>query len=167
MKHHYKKRSRRISRSAAWFLVVAGILLGTVFSFGMRYWESSVSKEDAIHIEAAFSSYEKQYKRYQRGVREIEVYFQNRDPLFIDGTLCSQSVQDGLEKLEPGTILQLYVHPQSNQILEIQTDKEAILVFEEAIDKLSSKVSGFLFLGIFMYVCSGYGIIKLLLKQID
>ena len=163
MKYRFFKRSAEIPKLAAWFLVVTGILLGTVFSFGMHYWESSVSKEDAIHIEAAFSSYEKLYSR--GGVSKIKVYFQDREPLFIDGTCCSQSVQNKLKGLKSGTILQLYVHPHSRTLLEIKTDSDSILLFEESIEKLSSEVNGFLFLGLFMYVCAGYGIIKLLLKQ--
>ena len=163
MDYHYRKQKVRIPKWAAWFLAIVGVLLGTVFSVGMHYWESSVSKEDAIHIEADFSSYEKLYSR--GGVKEIKVYFQDRKPLFIDGTCCSQRVQNKLKGLKSGTILQLYVHPHSSTLLEIKTDSDSILLFEESIEKLSSEVNGFLFLGVFMYVCAGYGIIKLLLKQ--
>lgn len=158
MKYRYFKRSAKIPKIAAWFLVVAGILLGTVFSFGMHYWESSVSKEDALFVEATFSSCE-------RINREIKISFQDREPLFIDGTCCSQSVQDKLGMLKPGAILQLYVHPHSSTLLEIKSDNNSILLFEESIEKLSSEVSTFLLLGIFMYACAVYGIIKLLLKQ--
>ena len=163
MKYRYFKRSAKIPKIAAWFLVVAGILLGTVFSFGMHYWESSVSKEDALFVEATFSSYEGIYKRGD--LKEIKMIFQDRKQLFIDGTCCSQSVQDKLESLKPGSVLQMYVHPHSSTLLEIKSDNNSILLFEESIEKLSSEVSVFLFLGIFMYACAVYGIIKLLLKQ--
>lgn len=154
---------RSVPKAAAWFIVIAGIVLGTVFTFGMRYWESSVSKEDAIFVEATFSSYEGIYKRGD--LKEIKMIFQDRKQLFIDGTCCSQSVQDKLESLKPGSVLQMYVHPRSSTILEIKTDNGSILQFEESIKKLSSEVTGFLFLGIFMYACAVYGIIKLFSKQ--
>lgn len=154
---------RSVPKAAAWFIVIAGIVLGTVFTFGMRYWESSVSKEDAIFVEATFSSYEGIYKRGD--LKEIKMIFQDRKQLFIDGTCCSQSVQDKLESLKPGSVLQMYVHPQSSTILEIKTDNGSILQFEESVKKLSSEVTGFLFLGIFMYACAVYGIIKLFSKQ--
>ena len=163
MKYRFFKRSADIPKLAAWFLVVAGILLGTVFSFGMHYWESSVSKEDAIFVEATFSSCERIYRRGH--LKEIKISFQNSEPLFIDGACCSQSVQDKLGMLKPGAILQLYVHPHSSTLLEIKSDNNSILLFEESIKKLSSEVSVFLLLGIFMYACAVYGIIKLLLKQ--
>lgn len=154
---------RSVPKAAAWFIVIAGIVLGTVFTFGMRYWESSVSKEDAIFVEATFSSYEGIYKRGD--LKEIKMIFQDRKQLFIDGTCCSQSVQDKLESLKPGSVLQMYVHPRSSTILEIKTDNGSILQFEESVKKLSSEVTGFLFLGIFMYACAVYGIIKLFSKQ--
>lgn len=154
---------RSVPKAAAWFIVIAGIVLGTVFTFGMRYWESSVSKEDAIFVEATFSSYDGIYIRGD--LKEIKMIFQDRKQLFIDGTCCSQSVQDKLESLKPGSVLQMYVHPRSGTILEIKTDNGSILQFEESVKKLSSEVTGFLFLGIFMYACAVYGIIKLFSKQ--
>lgn len=163
MKHHGRKHPNKIPKLAAWLLVIVGIALGTVFSVGMPYWESSIPKEKAIFQQASFSSYEARYKR--GGLKEIEICFQDREPLFIDGACCSQAVQDKLKQLKPGTIIQMYVHPHSSTLLEIQADNNSLLLFEESIKKISSEVSGFLFLGIFMYLCAGYGIIKLARKE--
>ena len=165
MKHHYRKRPERIPKAAAWFLVIAGILLGTVFTFGMHYWESSVSKEDAIYTEAVFESYDKIYGRST--LKEIKVVFQDRKPLFIDGSCCSQTVLDSMAALKSGTVLCMYVHPNSSTLLAIQNGNNSILLFDNAIEKLSSEVSAFLFLGIFMYLTAIYAIIKLIRKETD
>lgn len=164
MKHYYRKRTDRIPKAAAWFLVIVGILLGTVFTLGMHYWESSVFKEDAVYTEAVFDSYDIIYGRYHT-LKEIKVDFQDRKPLFIDGSCCSQVVLDKMATLKSGTMLCMYVHPNSSTLLEIQNGNNSILLFDDATKKLSSEVSGFLFLGIFMYLTAIYGSVKLIRKE--
>lgn len=164
MKHYYRKRTDRIPKAVAWFLVIFGILLGTVFTLGMHYWQSSVSKEDAVYTEAVFDSYDIIYGRYHT-LKEIKVDFQDRKPLFIDGSCCSQTVLDKMADLRPGSVLCMYVHPNSSTLLEIQNGNNSILLFDDAIENLSSEVSGFLFLGIFMYLFAICGSIKLIRKE--
>lgn len=164
MKHYYRKRTDRIPKAAAWFLVIVGILLGTVFTLGMHYWESSVSKEEALYTEAIFESYDIIYGRHHT-LKEIKVDFQDRQSLFIDGSCCSQTVLDKMAALKSGTVLCMYVHPNSSTLLEIQNGNNSILLFDNAMAKLSSEVSVFLFLGIFMYLAAFYGSIKLIRKE--
>lgn len=163
MKYRHRKQPETVPKAAAWFLVIAGILLGTVFSFGTHYSESPVSKEEAVYTEAVFESYEKIYGRYT--LNEIKVLFRDRDPLYIDGTCCSQTVLDEMADLKPGTVLCMYVHPNSNTLLDIQYGNNSILLFDYASEKLSAEVTGFLFLGIFMYLTAIYGSIKLIRKE--
>ena len=164
MKHHYRKRTNRIPKAAAWFLVIVGILLGTVFTLGMHYWESSVSKEEALYTEAIFESYDIIYGRHHT-LKEIKVDFQDRQSLFIDGSCCSQAVLDKMAALKSGTVLCMYVHPNSSTLLEIQNGNNSILLFDDAIEILSSEVSVFLLLGIFMYLFAICGSIKLIRKE--
>lgn len=166
MKHHYRKRPDRIPKVSAWFLVIVGIIMGTVFVVGMHDWESSVSKEETVYTEAIFESYEKIYGRYS-SLNEIKVVFLDRDPLFIDGSCCSQTVLDKMAALRPGTVLCMYVHPNSSTLLEIHNGDNLILSFDNATKMLSSEVSGFSFLGIFMYLIAFYGSIKLIRKETD
>jgi hypothetical protein len=158
------KEPERIPKMVALFLVMIGIIMGIVFSFGMQYWESSVSKEDAIYTEAEFSSYKTIYGRYH-SVKEVRIDFADREPLFIDGTCCSQMVFEKLDHIKPGSVLYMYVHPNSSTLLEIYDGSTAILMFDDTVEKLSSEVSAFLFLAIFMYFVAAYGLLKLKRKE--
>lgn len=160
----FHKKPERIPKMAAWFFVIVGIIMGTVFSFGMQYWESSVSKEEAIYTEAEFSSYKIIYGQ-RHSVKEVRIDLIDREPLFIDGTCCSQMVLEKLKHIKPGSALHMYVHPNSSTLLEIYDGSTAILMFDDTVEKLASEVSDFLFLGIFMYLIAAYGLLKLKRKE--
>lgn len=164
MKYRYKKNHEKIPKKVAWLLLIGGIIIGTVFSFGMHYWESPVTREEAVYVEAVFSSYEKVYGR-NRSLNEIEVSFQDHDSLYIDGSCCSQTVLDKMDELKQGSVLCMYVHPNSSTLLEVQDGNNSILMFSDAIENLSSEVSAFLYLGIFMYLSAVYSLIKLIRKE--
>lgn len=40
----------KISKPQAIFLIVAGLLLGTVFSVGVPYWQKDVQKDEVVHL---------------------------------------------------------------------------------------------------------------------
>ena len=54
-----RKRSYRktMDSGEAIALVVLGLLLGTVFTFGEYYWNQPVTREEAVLVEAVFSGY--------------------------------------------------------------------------------------------------------------
>lgn len=164
MKLHYRKRPDRIPKAAAWFLVIAGFLLGSLFTFGTQYWNLSVSRKEAIYTEGTFASCEEIYGRTGT-VNELKVVFQDREPLFIDGSCCSQSVLNKMAILRSGSVLSMYVHPNSSTLLEIRHENDMILSFDQTVEKLSSEATGFLVLGILMYLAAIYGSVKCIKKQ--
>lgn len=165
MKRYGKMHSERIPKSVAWFLLVVGVVLGTVFTFGMRYWEASVTRDEAIYVEAEYASYEILYGRHRSTVSEVKLFFNDREPLFIDGACCNQGVFDKLEAAESGAVFKMYLHPNSNTLLEIQNNDVIILQFENAVDALMSEISAFLILGILMYLIAVFALIKLIRKE--
>ena len=40
------------------FVLIAGLFLGSVFTFGMQYWNSEVTREECTLIDTQFVSYE-------------------------------------------------------------------------------------------------------------
>ena len=157
--------SERIPKSVAWFLLVVGVVLGTVFTFGMRYWNSSVTKDKAIFTEAEFSSYEIIYGRRHSTVKEVKLIFNDREPLFIDGACCNQEVLDKLDTVISGTELQMYLHPNGGELLDIRNNGISILRFDDAVDAVSSEASAFFILGVFMYLIAAAALIKLIRKE--
>ena len=162
----YKTNSKKISRVSACVIVVIGMILGTVFTFGMRYWNSSVTKDKAIFTEAEFSSYEIIYGRRHSTVKEVKLFFNDREPLFIDGACCNQEVFDKLDTVISGTELQMYLHPNCGELLDIQNNGISILQFDDAVDAVSSEASAFFILGVFMYLFAAAALIKLIRKEI-
>ena len=50
-------------------LLVVGILLGSVFTFGMQYWNAEVTRESCIFVETQFVSYDE----IRRPTRPMEI----------------------------------------------------------------------------------------------
>lgn len=156
--------SAPIAKESASFLVIAGLILGTVFCVGMHYWEASVTKDEAIRVRAVYSSFQGSFRRGH--LREILIRFQDHEQLSIVGVCLNSEVVQKVEALQPGTVLELYVHPNSSTILEMSAQGDVILTFDETVEKLSAEVSGFMVLGIFMYLFAAAGAFKLIRKQV-
>lgn len=159
-----KKCKKSISKGSAVFLVVAGILLGTVFTVGMYYWTRPIEKTEAIRVDATFASYQKHYRRHN--LSSLTLCFSDYEPLSIDNACFTSDVLNHIENMVPGTILELYVHPNSDTILEMVCGGKVILDFNQAERRLTTKRVSFLILGIFMYTAAAFGVVKLIRKEV-
>ncbi len=133
-------------------LLVVGILLGSVFSFGMQYWNKEVTREECIKIQTQFLGYKEDLRRGH--IQQIAIDCANGDRYFIDGVSINSKLQDYISKISPNEDITLFIHPNSDTIVEFSTNFDTILIFSETIDKLGGEATGFLFLGFFMYFCS-------------
>lgn len=158
-----RKRKKSISKGSAVFLIVAGILLGTVFTVGMYYWTKPIEKTDAVHVNATFASYQKHYRRHN--LSSLTLCFSDHEPLSIDNACFTSDVLNHIENMAPGTVLELYVHPNSDTILKMVCSGKVILDFNQAERRLTTKRVSFLILGIFMYMSAAFGVEKLLNKE--
>ena len=152
-----------IPKFGAIILIVGGLIMGTVFIFGMYYWEGSVPKSEAIFVKATYASYTEEYMR--RGSSYFELYFEDHKRLDIDTVCCSDEVSQYVYSLKPGTILNLYIHPRSNTILELIDNGNVIIGYDETIKKLSSEVKAFRVLGLILYSWAVLSIIKIIRKE--
>lgn len=159
-----KEFTQPMPKAGAVFLIVVGILLGTVFTVGMHFWEAPVTKAEAVSLNAVFSSC-KEILQHGR-TQEIVVRFADHEQLTIDGVSLSDEVISKVEALKPGTVLTLYVHPNSSTILEMVDNGDVIIAFDETVSKLSAEVSGFTVLGILLYLGALFGIVKLIRREI-
>lgn len=158
-----KEEFAEMSKRTAVFLLIAGLLLGTVFTFGMRYWNAPVAREDAQHVTATFSSSKERLKHGR--VQEIILCFDDHKELRIDGTCVSKALLEAIKLLEPGSVLEMAVHPNSNTILELQCAAAKYLDFEDAMKHLGRESAGFTVLGIFCYLSSIVGFARLILPR--
>ena len=141
------------------FLLIAGLFLGSVFTFGMQYWNSEVTREDCTLIDTQFVSYKeiRQLKRPME-IKEIAVDCVNNERYFIDGVSINSDFRNSLSELSKHQKICILIHPNSNTIVEFSTENGTILTFNETIHKLGGEATGFLFLGLFMYFCSLVGL---------
>ena len=137
-------------------LLVVGILLGSVFSFGMQHWNKEVTREECVKIQTQFLGYKEDSRRGH--TQQIIIDCANGDRYVIDGVSVNSKLQDYISKLSHNEDITLLIHPNSNTIVEFSTNFDAILIFSETIDKLGGEATGFLFLGFFMYFCSLVGL---------
>lgn len=152
-----KKDPMPISLSV--FLLITGLLLGSIFTFGMQYWNAEVTREECMVIDTEFVSY-KEIRKPKRPMemKEIAVDCANGERYFIDGVSVNTDLRNSLSELSRQQGIHLLIHPNSDTIVEFSTENGTILTFNEAIRKLGGEATGFLFLGFFMYFCSLVGL---------
>lgn len=134
------------------------------FTVGEFYWTKPIEKTDAVHVNATFASYQKHYRRHN--LSSLTLCFSDYEPLSIDNACFTSDVLNHIENMVPGTILELYVHPNSDTILEMVCGGKVILDFNQAERRLTTKRVSFLILGIFMYTAAAFGVVKLIRKEV-
>lgn len=157
------KNKKSMTKGEAWFLMIAGMIMGTVFTFGMQYWNAPVTQEEAIHTTAIYESYATQ--REQGRVKEIIVRFEDHEQLYIDGVCINDKLLNSIDNLAPGLELSMIVHPNSNTIMELYADNQVLLEFQKTSEKLAGEATGFMGLGLFCYVLSACGLINLVFRK--
>ncbi len=136
-------------------LLLVGILLGSIFTFGMQHWNREISRDSCTLITTQFLSYnEIRQHKHPTKIKEIAIDCANGETYFIDGTSINTKLRNALTAMSEQEHITLLIHPNSNTILELSTERDKILVFEDTIHQLDNETTGFLLLGIFLYICS-------------
>ncbi len=140
-------------------MFVIGIFLGSIFSFGMEFWNEEVTRESCKVVKTQFVSYEERHKlKRPTKIQEITINCTNDERYFIDGVSINTNLKNELSTLSEQDEIILLIHPNSSTIVEFSSENGYILKFEDTIEKLGDEATGFLFLGIFMYFCSLVGL---------
>ena len=157
-----KKNS--ITHLEAVTLVIAGLFIGTVFTFGMRYWNAPVAREEAVAVTAVLSS--SLESRDDGDVKEILLRFEDHQQLHIDGACITDELRSRVSAITPGTTLSLLVHPNSSTVMELRVGEETLMEFEYAAEKLTREADMFMWLGIFLYAMAAWGLASLILRKL-
>ena len=155
---HYRKKSSPSMQQAIFFLVV-GLLLGTVFTFGMSHWNEEIPRESCKCIETEFLDY---HERHPLGkpshIKEIMIDCSNGERYFIDGVSINKELRNAVGNLSEGERIRLLIHPNSDTILEFSCNEGLVLEFKDTIKKLGQEKNGFGILGGFMYFLALVGL---------
>ncbi len=152
-----------IRRWQALFLVIVGLLMGTVFTIGEYYWCGPIKKEDAVFAEAVFSDYDVQGNGRSRGVI---LHFSDDRQRDINACCTTETVLSELAEIKPGTAVQMLLHPRGHDIYELRVGEKVILAFDDAAVKMERSQFGFFVTGMVMYLFAILGAIKLVNREV-
>lgn len=141
----------------ALLLLVIGAIMGTVFTFGMQYWNETVAREECIYVETCFLDSRESYNN-RNHLKEIYVECSNGEQYSIDSVCATGYLQNAIKEMEENTEIQLLIHPNSDTIVEFKVGENVLLDFDYASEKLSGEATGFFWLGIVLYA---FGLIGL------
>ena len=163
----YKKKSS-LSMQQAIFFLIAGLLMGTVFTFGMSHWNEEIPREACKYVETEFLDYhEDRPPRKPAHIREIIIDCSNGERYFIDGVSINKELRNAVGNLSEGERIRLLIHPNSDTILEFSCGDGLILEFKDTIKKLGQEKNGFGILGGFMYFLAVVGLYYIVTPKIS
>ena len=140
-------------------MLIVGVFLGSIFSFGMQFWNRQVTREECTRIQTQFSAHQEVRKRRRPlEIEQILVTCTNGERYTIDGVSVNKDLRNELSALEEGDAIILLIHPNSDTIVEFSCQGDYLLQFEDTIRSLGNEATGFMFLGIFMYACALLGL---------
>ena len=151
-KKRYKKKE---TLSDAVKLIVMGLLMGAVFTYNVRFLNATVIRDECTMTEIVFADYECYGSKGY--VRKIAVYGSDGERYFIDGSVADREVVDVLSEIPLNKGIRLLLHPNSDSIMEIVSQDEIILNFEDSMRELEKEASFFSGLGNFMYAGALFG----------
>ena len=158
-----KKHS--VPLGAAIFLLIVGLFLGTVFTFGMQHWNAEVPREACMQIETQILDHKVKPVGRTGASELIYIECANGERNDIDSVSSTAELQRALTALPEDEKVTLLVRPNSSaMVVGIYTESETLLDFDEAIEKLGGEAAGFLFLGLFLYLVALIGLYHIICR---
>ena len=154
-----------IQKKAAWYVIIGGIIIGTVFCFGMPYWQGNVDMYETNAVRGYFDGYEVHYSSHEN-IENIRVRLANQESYKIDGSCANDSLLENLKKINPGTQIDILLHPRGNYVMQLSTDNMELLSFETSRKLMTGEAKGFVYLGAFMYVMAAICAVKLVREEV-
>ena len=160
MKKASKNESLSLGQSV--LLLVIGVFLGCIFTFGMQYWNQEVTRDNCTIVETQFIDY--RITKNRSANREVVLNCSDSKRYFIDGELINSELKNNLSRLKTNDEITLLIHPTSNSVVEFSAGDVTLINFYEAINKLGNEATSFLYLGVFMYLCALLGLVNIILN---
>ena len=138
-------------------LLVLGLLMGTVFTFGVQYWNETVTKEACRYIENHYLDYQEIKQRSR--INQIAIDCADGERYFIDQVSINTRLREDLAELEKNDNITMLIHPKGGNIVELTHYGAELLNFEESMENLDKDAKTFSYLGLFMFLVSFLGLI--------
>ena len=148
------------------FAAIASLIVGSVFVFGMRYWNAQVERDDCEVVTTQLESIEKVRGSSSSDLSSVNLKCTNGSSYYIKGVCVSRSLLSALESLPEGTQLTLTLHPNSEgTVLELSVDGILLLDFDTAVSMLGKNSTAFSYIGLFMYLCSAVLLVDIVQRK--
>ena len=154
-----------IQKKAAWYVIIGGIIIGTVFCFGMPYWQGNVDMYETNAVRGYFDEYTINYST-KGNIKNVRVRLTNQESYKIDGSCANDSLLENLKKINPGTQIDILLHPRSNYVMQLSTKDNELLSFETSRKQMGEEAIGFVYLGAFMYIMAVICAIKIVRNEV-
>ena len=147
-------------------VAIASLIVGSVFVFGMRYWNAQVERDDCEVVTVQLESIEKVRGSSSSDLSSVNLKCTNGSSYYIKGVCVSRSLLSALESLPEGTQLTLTLHPNSEgKVLELSADGILLLDFDTAVSKLGKNATAFSYIGLFTYLCSAVLLVDIVQRK--
>ena len=148
-------------KSSLLIILIVGLLLGTVFVFGISYWYAPVSKEECIVVDATYKSFDD----YYRGMtHEIELSFLDYEQqTIIDDSIYTNELVNILEQTPSKSKIIMLLHPNSEIIIDLMINDIKVFDFESYMAQLESERQIFAIFGCLFYIGAFAAVIKLII----
>ena len=95
-----KIKSIPMSFTLAVFMLTVGILLGSIFTFGMQYWNKNIPKEECKVVKTQFLAYDEiWHAKPTVSIVEIAIDCTDGNRYFIDGVSINEELRNQLSSL--------------------------------------------------------------------
>ena len=155
---HSTGKSILKSKPAQVVMAIAVICLG-IFFIASQSVNKPIRREEAVSYSGAFL-------KYESSGRYCEIYFKDGSCYEVYPHTESRAFRDTMKSLEEGTILSVLQNPNNHYVVEVRTDTEEILNFEQSQKDIDRYGNGYIFLGIFACVSGTILLIFVILETI-
>lgn len=145
-----------LSFPQAVFLLLAGLFLGTVCTFGTAHWFGAVTPNECIEVETHFSgcrtTIKNRYYVIGSDGSSYDIRYTHRD----------DNAKEKLSHLTEGESIRLLLHPGSDIVLSLTTETDSVLSFERTTGMMKKDFIFFISVGVFMYIGAILGLIDVI-----
>lgn len=139
-------------------MAIAVICLG-IFFIASQSVNKPIRREEAVSYSGAFL-------KYESSGRYCEIYFKDSSCYEVYPHTEKRAFRDAMKSLEEGTILYILQNPNNHYVVEVRTDTEEILNFEQSQKDIDRYGNGYIFLGIVACVSGTILLIFVILETI-
>jgi hypothetical protein len=134
------------------FLLIFGILLGSVFVFGARHWYADINKSDCTVVKTHILSCTEIERQGRHQSNYLRIDCANGERYDIHSLLSSQDLAATLQFLSDEDNVTLLIHPNGDNVLEISTEDRILLPFDKANGVMDYLNVGYLIMGCILYL---------------